>query len=91
MPLKTIQLLQELIMVQREAAFLISRATEEFIQRIAEAAQQVAERERRSTVQAKDLGESSLILSYLLALISSSRCSVTSVRRADEFAFLEGT
>ena len=78
-------------MVQREAAFLISRATEEFIQRIAEAAQQVAERERRSTVQAKDLGESSLILSYLLALRSSSRCSVASVRRADEFAFLEGT
>ncbi|TFK91966.1 histone-fold-containing protein, partial [Polyporus arcularius HHB13444] len=60
---------KDLIMVQREAAFLISRATEEFIQRIAEAAQQVAERERRSTVQAKDL--------------------VASVRRADEFAFLE--
>ncbi|RPD62485.1 histone-fold-containing protein [Lentinus tigrinus ALCF2SS1-7] len=60
---------KDLIMVQREASFLISRATEEFIQRIAEAAQQVAERERRSTVQAKDL--------------------IASVRRADEFAFLE--
>ena len=44
-------------MVQREAAFLISRATEEFVHRIAEAAQRVAERERRTTVQAKDLGE----------------------------------
>ena len=44
-------------MVQREAAFLVSRATEDFIQRIAEAAQRVAERERRTTVQAKDLGE----------------------------------
>ncbi|KAI0720556.1 histone-fold-containing protein, partial [Cerioporus squamosus] len=60
---------KDLIMVQREAAFLISRATEEFVQRIAEAAQRVAEREGRSTVQAKDL--------------------VASVRRADEFAFLE--
>ena len=44
-------------MVQREAAFLISRATEEFVHRMAEAAQRVAERERRTTVQAKDLGE----------------------------------
>ncbi|KAI0754893.1 hypothetical protein C8Q80DRAFT_396365 [Daedaleopsis nitida] len=48
---------KELIMVQREASFLISRATEEFIQRISEAAQRVAERERRTTVQGKDLGE----------------------------------
>lgn len=48
--------MKELIMVQREAAFLISCATEHFIRRIAEAAQRVAERERRTTVQAKDLG-----------------------------------
>ncbi|KAI0699938.1 histone-fold-containing protein [Cerioporus squamosus] len=46
---------KDLVMVQREAAFLISCATEEFIQRIAEAAQRVAEREKRTTVQAKDL------------------------------------
>ena len=45
-------------MVQREAAFLISRATEEFIGRFAEAAQKLAERERRTTVQAKDVGAS---------------------------------
>ena len=50
---------QELVMVQREAAFLISCATEQLIHRLAEAAQRVAERDRRTTVQAKDLGESS--------------------------------
>ncbi|KAI0657344.1 histone-fold-containing protein [Cubamyces menziesii] len=60
---------KDLVMVQREAAFLISRATEEFIGRFAEAAQKLAERERRTTVQAKDV--------------------VATVRRADEFAFLE--
>ncbi|KAH9891727.1 histone-fold-containing protein [Cubamyces lactineus] len=60
---------RDLVMVQREAAFLISRATEEFIGRFAEAAQKLAERERRTTVQAKDI--------------------VATVRRADEFAFLE--
>ncbi len=42
-------------MVQREAVFLISRATEEFVARIAEASQAVASREGRATVQAKDL------------------------------------
>ncbi|KAI9058457.1 histone-fold-containing protein [Trametes sanguinea] len=60
---------KELVMVQREATFLISRATEEFIGRLAEAAQKLAERERRTTVQAKDI--------------------VATVRRAEEFAFLE--
>ncbi|KAI0766386.1 histone-fold-containing protein [Trametes elegans] len=60
---------KDLVMVQREATFLISRATEEFIGRLAEAAQRLAERERRTTVQAKDI--------------------VTTVRRAEEFAFLE--
>ena len=42
-------------MVQREAVFLISRAAEEFVARIAEASQAVAAREGRATVQAKDL------------------------------------
>ncbi|KAI0356417.1 histone-fold-containing protein [Trametes cingulata] len=60
---------KDLVMVQREATFLISRATEEFIGRLAEAAQRLAERERRTTVQAKDI--------------------VATVRRAEEFAFLE--
>ncbi|KAI0632204.1 hypothetical protein C8Q77DRAFT_1124445 [Trametes polyzona] len=60
---------KELVMVQREATFLISRATEEFIARLAEAAQRLAEREMRTTVQEKDI--------------------VATVRRAEEFAFLE--
>ncbi|PIL22615.1 transcription factor [Ganoderma sinense ZZ0214-1] len=46
---------KDLIMVQREAVFLISRATEEFVAQIAEASQAVASREGRATVQAKDL------------------------------------
>ncbi|KAH9924681.1 histone-fold-containing protein [Epithele typhae] len=46
---------KELVMVQREAAFLISRATEEFVQKLTEASQRVAERDRRTTVQVKDL------------------------------------
>ncbi|KAI8986076.1 histone-fold-containing protein [Trametes punicea] len=46
---------KDLVMVQREATFLISRATEEFIGRLAEAAQRLAEKERRTTVQAKDI------------------------------------
>ncbi|KAI0826890.1 hypothetical protein BC628DRAFT_227722 [Trametes gibbosa] len=60
---------RDLVMVQREAAFLISRATEEFIGRFAEATQKLAEREGRSTLQPKDV--------------------VVTVRRAEEFAFLE--
>lgn len=39
----------------REATFLISLATEEFIKRLCEAAQRQAERERRATVQYKDI------------------------------------
>ncbi|KAI1790136.1 histone-fold-containing protein [Ganoderma leucocontextum] len=46
---------KDLIMVQREAVFLISRAAEEFVARIAEASQAVAGRDGRATVQAKDL------------------------------------
>ena len=48
-------------MVQREAAFLIARATEEFVARLAEAAQRVAAREQRTTVQGKDLGACSAL------------------------------
>lgn len=47
-------------MVQREAAFLISRATEEFVGRFAEAAQKLAAKEGRSTIQPKDIGTSFL-------------------------------
>jgi histone H3/H4 len=43
-------------MVAKDATFLISIAAEEFIMRLSEAAKRVAERERRSTVQYKDIG-----------------------------------
>ena len=43
-------------MVAKDATFLISLATEEFIKRLSEASKRVAERERRSTVQHKDIG-----------------------------------
>ncbi|KAH9854769.1 histone-fold-containing protein [Lenzites betulinus] len=46
---------KDLVMVQREAAFLISRATEEFVGRFAEAAQKLAAKEGRSTIQPKDI------------------------------------
>ncbi|KAI0061667.1 histone-fold-containing protein [Artomyces pyxidatus] len=46
---------KELPMVAKEATFLISLATEEFIRRISEASQRVASREKRITVQQKDI------------------------------------
>jgi histone H3/H4 len=47
---------QDLPIVAKEATFLISIATEDFIKRITEASRRLAERERRSTVQHKDIG-----------------------------------
>ncbi|KAI0320189.1 hypothetical protein OF83DRAFT_1106284 [Amylostereum chailletii] len=46
---------KELPMVAKEATFLISIATEEFIKRLAEASHRVAGREKRVTVQQKDV------------------------------------
>ncbi|KAG1754112.1 hypothetical protein EDD22DRAFT_784631, partial [Suillus occidentalis] len=45
----------ELPIVARDATFLISLATEEFIRRLSEACQKLAEREKRATVQQKDV------------------------------------
>lgn len=42
-------------MVARDATLLISLATEEFIRRFCQASQRVAEREKRQTVQHRDL------------------------------------
>ncbi|OJT13637.1 hypothetical protein TRAPUB_9826 [Trametes pubescens] len=66
---KILKVDKDLPMVQREAAFLISLATENFVMRFSEAIQRNAGREGRATVQGKDV--------------------VTTVRRAEEFAFLE--
>lgn len=47
---------QDIPIIAKDATFLISLATEEFIKRLCEAAQIVAERDKRATVQHKDLG-----------------------------------
>ncbi|KAF8967078.1 histone-fold-containing protein [Flammula alnicola] len=52
---KIIKADKEMPIVAKEATFLISLATEEFIKRLCEAAQQVAYKEKRSTVQHKDI------------------------------------
>ncbi|EIM85883.1 histone-fold-containing protein, partial [Stereum hirsutum FP-91666 SS1] len=46
---------KELPTVAKEAALIISIATEEFIKRLAEASQLVAKRENRVTIQQKDI------------------------------------
>ncbi|KZT28890.1 hypothetical protein NEOLEDRAFT_1129153 [Neolentinus lepideus HHB14362 ss-1] len=46
---------EELIMVQREAVLAISIATEQFVKQLMEAVQRVAQRERRTTVQQRDM------------------------------------
>ncbi|PCH40169.1 hypothetical protein WOLCODRAFT_68776, partial [Wolfiporia cocos MD-104 SS10] len=45
---------KELPIVQREAAWLVAVATEEFVRRMGSAAQRIAAREGRSTVQLRD-------------------------------------
>ena len=68
--------------------FLISVATEEFIKRLCEAARANALKEKRATVQQKDLG-----LFFTNTVLSSNlqiSFSAAVVRRADEFLFLEG-
>ncbi|KAG1786811.1 uncharacterized protein HD556DRAFT_1449307 [Suillus plorans] len=52
---KIIKADKELPIVARDATFLISLATEEFIRRLSEACQKLAEREKRTTVQQKDV------------------------------------
>lgn len=52
---KIIKADKELPIVARDATFLISLATEEFIRRLSEACQKLAEREKRATVQQKDV------------------------------------
>lgn len=48
---------QELPIVAKEATFLISLATEEFIKRFSEASYHIAHREQRKTVQQRDIGK----------------------------------
>jgi DNA polymerase epsilon subunit 4 len=74
-------------MVARDATFLISLATEEFIKRLSQACQRLAEREKRTTVQQKDVGK---VFLFCVLCCSSQRFVANIVRRADEFLFLEG-
>ena len=74
-------------MVARDATFLISLATEEFIKRLSQACQRLAEREKRTTVQQKDVGK---VLLFCVVCYSSEHLVAGIVRRADEFLFLEG-
>ena len=60
---------QELPIVAKEAAFLISLATEEFIKRLSEASHHIAHREKRVTIQRRDIGTiicSSNVVGYWL-------------------------
>ncbi|KAF9219240.1 histone-fold-containing protein [Gyrodon lividus] len=52
---KIIKADKDLPIVAKDATFLISLATEEFIKRLSEACQKIAEREKRTTVQQKDI------------------------------------
>ncbi|KAF8895290.1 hypothetical protein BD779DRAFT_1668592 [Infundibulicybe gibba] len=52
---KIIKADKDIPIIARDATFLISLATEEFIKRLSEASQRVADREKRATVQHKDI------------------------------------
>ena len=78
---------KEIPVVAKEATFLISFATEEFIKRLCQAAHYVAQKEKRSIVQHRDIGEMCDIIRRRLDLFLKIAAVV---RRADEFLFLEG-
>lgn len=71
----------------KEAVFLVSMATEKFIARIAESAKSQAGREKRSTVQRKDICWS---IHKLEGIEITHMGSVTVIRREDEYFFLTG-
>ncbi len=74
-------------MAAREATYLISLATEEFIKHIAEESGIVASRENRVTVQYKVIGSSSI---SALSNILSDLSPASVVRRVEKFMFLDG-
>jgi histone H3/H4 len=49
--------IKEIPVVAKEATFLISLATEEFIKHLCQAAHHVAQKDKRTTVQHRDIGE----------------------------------
>lgn len=61
--------MQELPIVAKEATFLISLATEEFIKRFSEASYHIAHREKRVTVQQRDIGTTSCVPELLVVRV----------------------
>ena len=59
-------------MVAKDATFLISLATEEFIKRLSQVCQRLAEREKRTTVQQKDVGKVSPLFAWYADHLNSS-------------------
>jgi len=73
-------------MVSKEAVFLISVATEKFIERLTQAGQRVAERQSRATVQERDIcGHGNTSYKLFLTPVPGAV-----VRGAEEFTFLWG-
>ena len=69
---------KELPIVAKEASFLISLATEDFIRQFCQAAQEVAQREGRSSIRHSDIGELPLAQNRWwldLFQINSHRCA----------------
>ncbi|KAJ6620777.1 hypothetical protein B0H10DRAFT_1641016, partial [Mycena sp. CBHHK59/15] len=60
---------KDIAIVAKEATFLICCATEEFIKRFGEAAMALAEREKRTTLQYKDIGTLLLFEYHLVSKI----------------------
>jgi DNA polymerase epsilon subunit 4 len=56
---------QDIPIVAKEAVFLISLATEEFIKRLTEASRRVASGEKRVTVQQRDIGAFSRSIHFM--------------------------
>ena len=77
-------------MVAREATFLISVATEEFIKRIAEESSIIAARENRITVQYRDLGTYSCRVRLEPNTDDDRILPAAAVRRVEKFMFLDG-
>lgn len=74
-------------MVSKDAVFLISVATEKFIERLTQAGQRVAERQSRATILERDICENSNRTLDGLFLTSQPGAVV---RGVEEFTFLWG-
>ena len=83
---------QDIPIVAKEAVFLISLATEEFIKRLTDASRRVASGEKRVTVQQRDIGAfDARVFFVLYEFTSKTKPSAAAVvHSATEFVFLDG-